>query len=196
MTKVKNTEEKNIKTFKLLSRKIFPHPRERNIYTYFSISRSSHSVFSGASPGKPTDPSKTMDYHNVNHPLFILQCPSRQEIEIVACFPTRMFRNCGHRVSSYKLTTCFPSFCCQKNPYAFSFLNPSASVSSSSADDLRPCGHTIEQIKNKEKVKTQQTRSECCGSWRQALDPNRRRGSGPVFHTVGKREGGKVAADF
>lgn len=62
-----------------------------------------------------------------------------------------------------KLTTCFPSFCCQKTLMPF-FLNPSASVSSSSADDLRPCGHTIEQIKKKEKVKTQQTRSECCGS--------------------------------
>ena len=74
-----------------------------------------------------------------------------------------------------------------KIPNAF-FLNPSASVSSSSGDDLRPRGHTIEQIKKRKKVKTQQTRSECCGSWRQALDPNRRRGSGPVFRMVEERE--------
>lgn len=56
------TEEK-IKQYiyKLLSRKDVSTLRERNIYIYFSISRSSHSVFSGPSPGKPTDPSKTMD---------------------------------------------------------------------------------------------------------------------------------------
>lgn len=152
-------------------------------------------MFSGASPGKPTDPSKTMD---------LSECQSSR-VHFAMSVSTRK-RNCRVLPHAYvselwtssvifKLTTCFPSFCCQKTLMPF-FLNPSASVSSSSADDLRPCGHTIEQIKNKEKVKTQQTRSECCGSWRQALDPNWRRGSGPVFHTVGKREGGKVAADF
>lgn len=151
-----------MKAQKLLLRKDFSHPRERNIYTYFSISRSSHSVFSGASPGKPTDPSKTMDLSECQSSLFVLQCPSRQENKMSRASPRVCFGTVDIECH-LKLTTCFPSFCCQKILMPF-FLNPSASVSSFSADDLRPCGHTIEQIKNKEKVKTQQTRSECCGS--------------------------------
>lgn len=149
MTKVKNTEEKKIKTFKLLN--FSSSAWTKHLHTFLHQSIIPFRVFRGISRKTYWPVQNDGLSECQSSPVHFAMSVSTRNRKLSRASPRVCFGTVDIECHLISWPRVFLRFVVKKTLMPFYFLNPSASVSSSSADDLRPCGHTIEQIKNKEK---------------------------------------------